>query len=255
MVALLLCLSCAIAPVHLRAQEPAAKPATPPAEVQQQQKPAAQPAQSQEQSAAQGTPSQELAQESREAAGEEENAQFKYSPSVRWIARVTGMDPIAAYWLLISLNFAAVAILVAIAAKSKLPSYFRIRSETIHMSMAEARRTSADAQSRLSEIEARLARIDSEINEMRVGAEKQGQQEEERIRAGAEQDKAKILAAVDQELAAAQRMAERNLKAYAAALAVELAERRIKIDPDTDRRLVHRFAQEFGQNGSKDGRA
>ena len=30
-----------------------------------------------------------------------------------------------------------------------------------------------------------------------------------------------------------------NLKAYAAALAVELAERRIKIDPETDRRLVH----------------
>ena len=115
----------------------------------------------------------------------------------------------------------------------------------IEPSMEEARRTSAEAQVRLKDIESRLARIDTEINEMRATAEQQGQQEEARIRAGAEEDKAKILAAVDQELAAAQRVAERNLKAYAAALAVELAERRIKIDPETDLRFVHRVAEDF----------
>jgi F-type H+-transporting ATPase subunit b len=202
--------------------------------------------------ASQGTPSQELAQESREAAGEEKNAQFKYSPSVRWVARLTGLSPIAAYWLLLSLNFAAVAILIAAFAKSKLPSFFRTRSETIHMSMEEARRTSADAQSRLREIESRLARIDTEINEMRAAAERQGQQEEERIRGSAEEDRVKILAAVDQEIAAAQRVAERNLKAYAAALAVEIAERRIKIDPETDRRLVRQFAHDFSADGLPD---
>ncbi|HZU21591.1 MAG TPA: hypothetical protein VE998_02095 [Terriglobales bacterium] len=217
-------------------QEAAARPAAP------QQQPAV--------DSSQGTPSQELAQESREAAGEEENAQFKYSGSVRWVARHTGLNARGAYWLLISLNFAVVAILVAVVAKSKLPSFFRIRSQTIHMSMEEARRTSAEAQSRLAEIDSRLSRIDAEINEMQAAAARQGQQEEERIRAAAEEDKAKILAAVDQEIAAAQRVAERNLKAYAAALAVELAERRIKIDAETDRRLVRQFAQDFSADGS-----
>jgi len=208
--------------------------------------------QSQQKPAASGERSagQELAEESREAAGEEENAQFKYSPSVRTLARFTGLSPVEAYWVLLSLNFAVVAILILWLAKSKLLSFFKIRNETIRMSMEEARRTSADAEARLSDIEARLSRIDAEISEMRVAAEREGVREQERIRAAAEEDKAKILATVDQELAAARRVAERSLKAYAAALAVELAERRIQIDPETDRRLVRRFAEDFSADGS-----
>jgi F-type H+-transporting ATPase subunit b len=228
--------------IVLAAAPASAQTATPQdnaAAAQQQQRPAAE----------QPSAGQQLAEESREAAGEE-NAQFKYSPSVRWVARLTGLNQVAAYWLLISLNFAAVAILIVLFAKSKLPSFFKIRTETIRMSMEEARRTSADAQSRLSDIEARLARIDAEISEMRTSAESEGRREEERIRAAAEEDKTKILATVDQELAAAKRVAERSLKAYAAALAVELAERRIQIDPETDRRLVHRFAEDFSSDGS-----
>lgn len=239
---MLLCIFCLTPAILLYAQEPAAKPAA------SQDRPSS--------AVTEATPSQDLAQESREAAGEEEeNAQFKYSPSVLWISRHTGLGRVGTYWVLIGLNFAAIAILILAFAKSKLPSFFKTRSETIHVSMEEARRTSAEAQSRLRDIESRLARIDAEISEMRVAAERQGQQEEERIRAAAEEDKAKILAAVDQEVAAAQRLAERNLKAYAAALAVEVAERRIKIDPETDRRLVHRFAEEFSRDGSADGSA
>lgn len=218
---------------HASSQQP---PATPPT-----QRSVAHPG------ASEGSPSQELAETSREAAGEE-NAEFKYSASVRWFARLTGLGPVPAYWILLSLNFAVIAILIALIAKSKLPSFFRVRSQTIQMSMEEARRTSADAQARLSEIESRLGRIDTEISQMRAHAEAEGQREEERIRAAAEEDKMRILAAVDQELAASRRMAERSLKAYAANLAVELAERNIKIDPETDRRLVRRFAEDFGNN-------
>lgn len=226
-------------------ERPAQPPATPaggaPAATQQKQ-PAAQ---------NQGTPSQELATESREAAGEEEeNAQFKYSPSVRWLGRTFHLGHVAAYWLLYALNFAAVAILIGVLMKSKLPGFFKSRSTTIRTSMEEAQRSSAEARARLSDIESRLSRIDAEIAEMRAAAETQAQQEEQRIHAAAEEDKAKILAAVGQELAAAQRVAERNLKAYAASLAVELAERRIKIDAETDRRLVHRFAQDFAKDGN-----
>jgi F-type H+-transporting ATPase subunit b len=210
----------------------------------------AQPSQQKPAASGERSAGQELAEESREAAGEEENAQFKYSPSVRTLARFTGLSPVEAYWVLLSLNFAVVAISILWLAKSKLLSFFKIRNETIRMSMEEARRTSADAQARLGDIEVRLSRIDAEISEMRVAAEREGVREQERIRAAAEEDKAKILATVDQELAAARRVAERSLKAYAAALAVELAERRIQIDPETDRRLVRRFAEDFSADGS-----
>src|SRR5215472_8431354 len=237
---LLSALLIALSPAISLAQS-ATRPGNAAAAPEQQQKPSA---------SGHRTAGQELAEESREAAGEEENAQFKYSPSVRSLARFTGMSPVAAYWLLLSLNFAAVAILILLFAKSKLPSFFKIRTETIRMSMEEARRTSADAQARLSDIEARLSRIDAEISDMRSAAEREGVREQERIRAAAEEDKAKILATVDQELAAARRVAERSLKAYAAALAVELAERRIQIDPETDRRLVRRFAEDFSADGS-----
>src|SRR5436305_14220948 len=59
----------------------------------------------------QQSPSQELTKQSKEAAGEEkgENEEFKKSPSVRMLARLTGMRPEHAYWLAVLLNFAVIA--------------------------------------------------------------------------------------------------------------------------------------------------
>ena len=192
----------------------------------------------------------QLAEASREAAGEGENAAFKYSPSVKWLAMHTGLSVVQAYWVFFIINFAVVAVAIAAMVKAKLPSWFRIRTETIQASMEEAKRTSAEARARLSDIEARLARIDAEVNEMRAAAEADGRREEERIRAAAEEDKARIIAAAEQEIGAISRLAQRELKAYAAQLAVEFAERRIRIDADTDRRLVQHFAEQLNQNGN-----
>jgi F-type H+-transporting ATPase subunit b len=192
----------------------------------------------------------QLAEASREAAGEQENAAFKYSPSVRWLAAHTGLSVIQAYWVFFIINFAVVALAIAAMVRAKLPLWFRIRTETIQASMEEAKRTSADARSRLSDIEARLARIDAEIGEMRAAAEADGRREEERIRIAAEEDRARIIAAAEQEIAAISRGAQRELKAYAAELAVQLAERRIRIDAETDRRLVQHFTEQLSQNGN-----
>jgi F-type H+-transporting ATPase subunit b len=192
----------------------------------------------------------QLAEASREAAGEGENAAFKYSPSVKWLAAHTGLNVLQAYWVFFIINFAVVALAIAAMVKAKLPSWFRIRTETIQASMEEAKRTSAEARARLSDIEERLARIDGEISEMRSAAEAEGRREEERIHAAAEEDKARIIAAAEQEIAGISRTEQRKLKAYAAQLAVEVAERRIRIDSDTDRRLVQNFAEQLNRNGN-----
>ena len=231
------------------AQSSAQKPAPPkPSDATVQSAP--EPSAAERQTSGEQPLGSQLAEASREAAGEDEHAAFKYSPSVKWLAAHTGLSVIQAYWMFFIINFAVVALAIAAMVKAKLPSWFRIRTETIQSSIEEARRTSAEARARLSDIEARLARIDGEISEMRAAAEAEGRREEERIRAAAEEDKVKIISAAEQEIVAISRVAQRELKAYAAELAVQLAERRIRIDVETDRRLVQRFAEQFSENGN-----
>lgn len=198
--------------------------------------------------------SQELTEASREAAGEgEENAQFKHSPSVRWLAGITGLSLKSAYWLAIAVNFIIIAAAILWFMKSNLPAMFRTRTQSIQKTMEEARRASQDANRRLSEIENRLARLDAEIAAMRTSAEQEAAAEDERIRAAAEQDGRKIVEAAQNEIEAAARLAKRELKAYAAELAVSLAERRIHVDPTTDRALVQRFTRELtSKNGERE---
>jgi F-type H+-transporting ATPase subunit b len=205
---------------------------------------------------AQESPGQELTEASEHAAGEgEENAEFKQSPSVRFLARITGLSPRSAYWLAIALNFAVIAAAVAWFVKSKLPGMFRTRSESIRKTMEEAQRASADAGRWLSEIEGRLSKLDSEIAAMRSQAEAEAAGEEQRIKAAAEEDARKIVESAGQEVESAARLAHRDLKAYAAELAVSLAEKRIQVDAATDRALVENFVGQLGQNGDgKEGK-
>ncbi|MGE5204060.1 MAG: hypothetical protein ACM3PW_00480, partial [Chlamydiota bacterium] len=77
---------------------------------------------------------QELAEASREAEGEgakEENGQFKFSPSVRWIGKELGLGVHGAYWLAFILNFAALALLIYLVSRSRIPAMFRSRTATI----------------------------------------------------------------------------------------------------------------------------
>lgn len=215
--------------------------------------PHAEPAQ---QAAEPGSLSGQLAEASREAAGEEdENAQFKQSPSVRFLARITGLDLHSAYWLAIAINFAVIAGAIIWFAKSSLPGMFRTRTESIRKTMDEAQRASADASRRLGDIESRLSRLDDEMAAMRSSAEEEAVGEETRIRAAAAEEARKIEEAVGQEIAAATRLAQHELKAYAAELAVSLAEKRIQVDASTDRALVENFVEQLGKNGAgKEGR-
>jgi F-type H+-transporting ATPase subunit b len=114
--------------------------------------------------------------------------------------------------------------------------------------MDEAKIASEDAKRRLNEIETRLGRLDSEIAQMRASAEKDGAAEEVRIRAGAEEDKKKILESAQQEIAAAAKSARRELAAYAADLAVKMAGQRIHVDLPADQALVGSFALNLGKD-------
>jgi F-type H+-transporting ATPase subunit b len=244
-------LGCLLAGAALAQEKPAQKPAEPAAAqpAAPEQHPAAEPARTEKaagQPDAQGEGmGEQLAETSREAAGEDEHGQFKHSPSVRWIAHVTGLSLGMAYWVLIVFNFVLIALLIGWGVKAKVPQMLRGRTEGIQKGLEEARRSSEEARARLGEIESRLARLDGEIAAMRAAAEADAAAEEERIRTDAEEDKRKVVEGAGQEIEAAARQARRELKAYAASLAVSLAEKRIQVDATADRYLVHSFVDQL----------
>ncbi len=187
--------------------------------------------------------------EPKPAAEEEENAEFKESPSVQALARLFGLKPKTMYQVLLVVNFLIIAGLIYWVARARVPEMFRARTRDIQKSLEEARQASEDAQRRLAEIEERLAKLDTEIGGLRAAAEADARAEEQRILALAEADKHKIVEAAEQEIEAAAGQARRELKAYTAELAVALAEKKIKVDPATDKALVRTFVDQL-----KDGK-
>ena len=189
------------------------------------------------------------AQPPQSAEEEEENAQFKYARVVKFVAAKTGLSKEAAYWIFVIINFVILAAFLGWVVKKMLPNGFASRNAEIQKGIAEARKASAEANARLSEIEGCLARLDAEIAEIRTTAEADFSHEEQRIKAAAEQDAKNVIAAAEQEIAAATRVAQRELKSFVAGLAVDLAEKKIKVDDATDQALVHAFAAKIGKDG------
>jgi F-type H+-transporting ATPase subunit b len=203
---------------------------------------------------------QQLAHETREAAGEEKDdkAEFKQSPSVRFIARITGLSTGNAYLLSVLLNFAAIAGVIFWVGRRYLPGAFSARTAAIQKAMQEAQKASEEARRKLAEIESRLMKLDVEIGMMRDAAEKEAGAEEARIQAAVQEDARKMVESAQQEIASAAKTARRELTAFAADLAVGLAQKQIHVDAATDQVLVRKFAGELGVSEAsgpgKDGR-
>lgn len=194
---------------------------------------------------------QQLARETREAAGEEnDTAAFKSSPSVVFLARITGLSLQHAYWLAVLLNFLVIAAVLFWAGRKYMPGAFRARTAAIQQAMEEARRASEDANRRLADVETRLARLGDEINAMKAAGEADLAAEETRIKAAAHEDARKIVESAEQEIAAAAKAARRDLTSYAADLAISLAKKQIHVDPATDSSLVRSFSDRLASADS-----
>lgn len=196
---------------------------------------------------------QALADASNEAGeGHEEQNEhdkFKYSPVVRKLAQLLHIDFKLAYWFFLILNFGIVFGAIFWISKSRVPAAFRARTASIQKGLEEARKASEDANRRLSDVESRLQRLDSEIASMKAQAESDAHAEEERIRTATEQDARKVVELAEQEIAAAGNTARRELKAYAAELAIAIAEKKVHLDLQTDEALVRSFVSGLGKDG------
>jgi F-type H+-transporting ATPase subunit b len=218
----------------------------PPHRVHGQSDPAKQPVSSEAKSG--GSGSSELNE-----AEYDENKKYKESPSVRKIGAMMGMSPEQSSMAFEVTNFVLLAGLVGLLLAKMLPKAFRDRNSAIQKDLVDARTATEEAGIRLSGVEARLAKLDDEIAALRAQADKASALEEQRIQASLEEESKKILAAAEQEIAAATTHAQRQLQKYAAELAIEQAARKLVISAETDRLLVQNFARRLGGDDSKEG--
>lgn len=174
---------------------------------------------------------------------------FRHSPSVKALARITGLSLDQTFWVSLIINFIIVVAILWVLLKKTLPVAFRNRGQAIQKRMEEARSASEEARRRLAEVEGRLSRLDIEIADMRRRAEVGAAAEQERILAEAEEERRRIIASTEQEINAAANNARRELKAYAAKLAVDLAAKKISVDNATDQTLVREFVAQLGKDG------
>ena len=178
----------------------------------------------------------------------DEGAQYKHSKMVAMIGNKLGMSTDTAALAFEYLNFGVLALLLIWALAKTLPKLFRDRTSAIQKELSDARTATEEASVRLNSVEERLAKLDGQIAEMKAQAEKDAVGEEQRFRAAAEDEKNKILASAEQEIAAATQHAQRQLQQYAAGLAIEQATKRLVISADTDRLLIKNFAQRLSED-------
>jgi len=184
---------------------------------------------------------------------EDENEAYKHSPTVRALGAKLGMNADQAATAFTVANFLVLALLIGWFLLKTLPKTFRNRNTAIQKHLVDARTATEEASARLNSVEARLSKLDEQIAAMRAQSEKDAVADEQRIKASVEDDKQKILAAAEQEIAAATAQARRQIQQYAADLAIDQAAHKLVVTAETDRLLIQSFARRLTGNDSKEG--
>jgi F-type H+-transporting ATPase subunit b len=146
-------------------------------------------------------------------------------------------------------NFVILAAVLGVLIRKFAPAFFAARSEKITRELEEARRLTEESDRRARSIQERLASLDVAIQEMRVQAKTEMAAEHARLERETEQAVRKAFLQAEQEMAAAAKAARLELRAYAASLAVGLAEKKIaqRITPQTQHELMNSFVRGLGR--------
>jgi F-type H+-transporting ATPase subunit b len=150
-----------------------------------------------------------------------------------------------------SINFVILFGLIIYFLAKPAKEFFESRTASIRKGMSDAAAAQEAAEKRLAEIEQKLAHLNDEIAALRAEAAKEDAVQAEIMRQATEAEGAKILAAAEAEIDVKTRTARQELKAYAAKLAIDLAEERIKnrMTPDAQGRLIASFVNDLAEGG------
>lgn len=188
-----------------------------------------------------------------EAEDEQGDEALLHSPVVKATARLLHMNLDTAMYLMLGINFAIIFFGIVIPLAKIMPKVLRKRSQTLSVDLTDARKATAEAQARLSAVEAQLAGLGEEIKKLTAQVEQETVEDEKRIKASIGEESARIVAAAEQEIGAAATQAKRALRTFAADLAIGQAEKQIALTPETDRALIAEFVASAAGDG-KGGR-
>jgi len=144
-------------------------------------------------------------------------------------------------------NFAILAGALGYLIVKKGGPWFAERSFAIRKGIAEAEEIRRGAEASAAEVDRRLAGLQTEIESLRANAQREQAAEGERVRQQTAADLARIQEHAAREIEAAGKSARLDLKRYAAQLAIDLAEQKIRrqMTPEVQAALIDRFGRDL----------
>lgn len=189
-------------------------------------------------------PGEQAPQKQEKGSGEESADVYRHSPTVQWVANTLHVDVETAARGFEIINFAIIVLAVGIPLVKVLPKVLRQRKARLGAELEVAQARTADANERLSAVEAKLAGLDAEISAFRKQVEEDMKNDEARIKTSIEEESARIVSSAEQEIVMAGAQAQRGLKQFAAELAIDRALSELTLDAETDRALIAEFAND-----------
>ena len=188
---------------------------------------------------------------------EDQEEAFLHSSVVQSIARLLHLKVDTTVDIFLGINFAIIFFAIAIPLSRLGPKIIRGRSQTLSHDLETARAATADAQARLSAVEAKLAGLDEEMRSFRAQVEQESLEDEKRIKAAIGEESARIVAAAEQEIGAAAAQAKRGLRNFAADLAISQAvdqvTKHLAGTPEADRAVIAEFVAGIASDGPAKG--
>lgn len=131
-------------------------------------------------------------------------------------------------WLYKIFNFAILVFILVYFLNKPLKSFLRQRTEIIEKSLREAQEARRLAEKALAEVEERLKLKDKEIEEILARAEQSARAEQDLLVRSGEEMSEKILEKAKTNIDYELRLARESIKAEAAEIALQLAEKKLK---------------------------
>jgi len=149
-------------------------------------------------------------------------------------------------------NFIILAGGVGYLIAKNVPPLFQKQSSEIQNALQEAAKAKEEAAAYAAGIEARLANLQSEIEKLRTSALSEMSDENERIRRETEHHLQRIREQTAQQIDLLTRAATGELRKYAAELAVDLAEKRIRsqMNPALQQNLAENFLHDLHERAT-----
>jgi F-type H+-transporting ATPase subunit b len=127
------------------------------------------------------------------------------------------------------------------------------RSEQIRQGLEAGEKAKADAEVRAAGVQAKIANLDREISALREASRADLEREAERIRRDGESEMRRIEQHAAGEIVTIGKQARLELRQYAATLAIDLAEQKIRdrMSPEIQSTLLANFAGDIAQRASQ----